>query len=276
MQDIGRYYDRNQKWYNLMWADKESLSMHYGIWDKDTASQKEANLNTYKILQDILLIKKGQRILDAGCGIGGASIWIAKQISAAFTGITLSATQIKQAKKNAFKRGVANVTFEWGDYFKTRFESESFDAAFAIESFCYSYPNHRTLYREMHRVLKKGGKLVFFDAFRIRDPKTDQEKKHMKDFNDGYAINDIPTGTEMVKSLKQAGFSKVDFRDFTHSIDRSVRKVDRMGRTFGWLARPLRFARIISDAEVDCVKAIRNQLKVYKKTLGYCILVAVK
>ncbi len=60
-------------------------------------------------LADRLDLKAGDHVLDAGCGIGGSSIWLAENFGVRVTGITISPTQIDQARKNAKKRGVEHL-----------------------------------------------------------------------------------------------------------------------------------------------------------------------
>lgn len=45
-------------------------------------------------------------MLDAGCGIGGSSIWLAKNIQCTVTGISISEKQINNAQNLALKNNV--------------------------------------------------------------------------------------------------------------------------------------------------------------------------
>ena len=47
-----------------------------------------------RVLADRAGIRPGQRVLDAGCGVGGSSLWLAEQRGAAVVGITPVASQV--------------------------------------------------------------------------------------------------------------------------------------------------------------------------------------
>ena len=86
--DIVRYYQSSQWLYRLFCYNKDTLGIHFGFWEKDTKSRQEAMVNQDKEIIKVGVIKKGDRVLDAGCGVGGTAIYIAKIIGARVTGIS--------------------------------------------------------------------------------------------------------------------------------------------------------------------------------------------
>ena len=67
-----------------------------------------------EVAELIRLGKLRSEVLDAGCGIGDASLELAAQ-GYTVVGIDLTATAIKAATKAAEERGLTNVTFVQGD-----------------------------------------------------------------------------------------------------------------------------------------------------------------
>ena len=53
------------------------LAFHYGLWGPDTTSTREALLRANKTLTQGCEFGPGQRVLDAGCGLGGTAIALA-------------------------------------------------------------------------------------------------------------------------------------------------------------------------------------------------------
>src|SRR6476660_3112592 len=95
---VKSYYDKSQKWWPLFFGDEKSLAIHYGFWEKGT-TRSEALINPYKTAARLLEIRNGERLLDAGCGLGGALLWLASKYDINATGITISSSQLEQAKK---------------------------------------------------------------------------------------------------------------------------------------------------------------------------------
>src|SRR3989344_4500183 len=121
------YYNKSTKWYQRLWYDKKSLGIHYGFWESSTKKREEALIEQYKIVKELINPKKGQVILDAGCGVGGASLWLAEHTEAQYTGITISDDQIIRAKQFLQSRNLSNrVKFLKRDYFNTKFKDKQF------------------------------------------------------------------------------------------------------------------------------------------------------
>src|SRR3989338_3874518 len=91
LDSIAEWYDQTTHLYEWLWyKSSKSYAMHYGYWEKDTKTLDEALLNTNRFMAKIGKINAKMKILDAGCGVGGSSIWLAKNYGAEVTGITIS------------------------------------------------------------------------------------------------------------------------------------------------------------------------------------------
>ena len=82
---IAKHYDETLPYYKHLWSRK-SNAIHYGFWDKETKTVEEALLNENNFLAKVADIKSSDKVLDAGCGVGGSSVWIAKNIGARVIG----------------------------------------------------------------------------------------------------------------------------------------------------------------------------------------------
>lgn len=157
LRDTARHYDDCYWDYRTAWFDNENLALHYGYWDLHTKTHRQALLNKNRVVCEMAGIGPEQHVLDAGCGIGGSAIWLAKNVGCRVTGITVSVQQVRHARRHAQRHGVAErVDFQVADFCRTPFPDASFDVVWAIESSCYAV-DKRDFFREAYRLLRKGG-----------------------------------------------------------------------------------------------------------------------
>lgn len=71
-EEIVHYYDTCEMNYKRWWNLDKSLAMHAGYWDETTKTLSEALSKENEVLAKIAGIKGSDRVLDAGCGVGGA------------------------------------------------------------------------------------------------------------------------------------------------------------------------------------------------------------
>jgi SAM-dependent methyltransferase len=102
---------------------------------------------------DRALVGSGTRILDAGCGGGGASV-LASERGAQVSGLDAAEGLIAFARER-----VPNGDFRVADIESLPFEDEVFDAVFAANSVQYSEDRIATL-RELGRVCTSEGRIV--------------------------------------------------------------------------------------------------------------------
>ncbi len=102
-KDVAEYYNTTQIHYEQWWNLKKSLSLHYGIWEEEVNNFEESLIQTNKTLMTPGKVADGDKVLDAGCGVGGAAIFLCKNRNVEVTGITLSERQSNQSKLETFK-----------------------------------------------------------------------------------------------------------------------------------------------------------------------------
>jgi len=220
--EISKYFDRHQIIYTLFWS---RTSLHCGFWFENTKSLAEAIVNTDKFIVESLAVDPTDRVLDAGCGVGGTCIYIAETRGSQVEGITLSDVQLNIAKKKASKSPAANLlTFSKQDFSQTNFKDNSFSKVFGIESICYAHKKLDFL-DEAHRIMIPGGKIVIVDLFLTRADLNAQEMKIYKNTIEGCAVPNLSTKEDFQKSLEQAGFRAIVFHDMTEYIKRSSHKL---------------------------------------------------
>jgi MPBQ/MSBQ methyltransferase len=129
-------------------------------------------------------VGKQVKVLDVGCGVGGTSRYLAKNLGpkAEVTGITLSPNQVARAQELAVEQDVPNAKFTVMNALEMDFPDNSFDIVWACESGEHM-PDKKKYIEEMMRVLKPGGKFVMATWCQRDDrtvPFTEKDKRDLK------------------------------------------------------------------------------------------------
>ena len=176
----------------------------------------------------MIKIKKSDIILDAGCGVGGSAIWLAKNYDVKVVGITISKQQVKEAQRLSRINNVErDVNFYERDYLNSGFSDKSFDVVWAVESVCHA-DDKKDFLREAHRVLKSGGRLVVDDGFLLRSAENDKEKKDFNAFLEGMALPNLASEHRFKELLEEIGFKNIRIYDKTQEALPSAKKIYRM------------------------------------------------
>jgi cyclopropane fatty-acyl-phospholipid synthase-like methyltransferase len=222
------YYDETWLDYRMLWLNRDNLAVHFGYTDGGTRSHTDALKNMNRVLADRVRIQPGERVLDAGCGVGGSSLWLAAERSARVVGITLAARQVAMAQSHAARRGLTDrVHFEVADFTATPFPDTSFDIVWAVESLCHA-PRKAAFYQEAARLLRPGGRVVVADFIRAARPLDPTDEQLLHEWLDGWAVPDIDTPAEHMGHLAAAGFTDARLDDVTVHTRPSLRRLYRM------------------------------------------------
>jgi ubiquinone/menaquinone biosynthesis C-methylase UbiE len=103
---------------------------------------------------------RGKRVLEVGCGHGGAASYIMRTLRpASYTGLDLNRAAIAYCRK---RHNLLGVDFVHGDAEKLPFPDRSFDAVINVESSA-AYPHFSRFLAEVARVLRPGGHFLYTD-----------------------------------------------------------------------------------------------------------------
>jgi tocopherol O-methyltransferase len=271
------YYDETWLDYRILWLNKDNLAVHFGYTDDSTRSHTDALKNMNRVLADRVQIQPGERVLDAGCGVGGSSLWLATERGAEVVGITLAARQAAMARSNALRRGVTDrVQFQVADFTATPFPDASFDVVWAVESMCHA-PRKAAFYREAARLLRPGGRVVVADFVRAARPLDSTGERLLHEWLDGWAVPDIDTPGEHLEHLASAGFAEPRLDDVTTHTRPSLRRLYRMAYWTYPLALLGRVTGVRSDVQHgNVIASIRQYQALHRDAWFYSILSATK
>jgi ubiquinone/menaquinone biosynthesis C-methylase UbiE len=174
-QAVIRYYtERTDDFYLSRWDNED---IHFGIF----LEGEFIDIDQYKTGHSEILKRAVQRmtetvtspgqilptdlVVDAGCGVGGTAIHLAKTYGCRVRGINICQHQIDIAKEKAKQAGLTElIQFEFGDCSNSLpIDDNSVDVVVNIESACH-YSNRAKFIEECARILKAGGRLVAQDV----------------------------------------------------------------------------------------------------------------
>jgi len=224
-EEIIAYYEDCEVDYRLLWHLDTHLCMHYGYWEKDTRRLRDALVLMNEKMASYADIQPGEEVLDAGCGVGGSSIFLAGTHGCQVHGITLSGKQVDRCRENACKHGVDElVNFSRQNYLHTEFPDESFDVVWGLESICYAEDKADFL-REAYRLLRPGGRLVVGDFFSTPMEPDSSEAALMAKWTATWAIGSYAETGVFVSKAGHEGFTGVMVNDITDRVVPSIRRL---------------------------------------------------
>ena len=207
------------------WKANQTLAFHYGYYEKGFHSHNQAILHMNDVVWDRLGLDgtRPLQILDAGCGIGGTSIYLAKKYPlVTFTGISVAPSEIQFATELAAQNKVAeNTRFLQNTFCDTKFPDGSFDGIIALESINYARDT-RDFFQEMYRILKPGGRLVVFDGFRTQKRLSPMMQKAYHHWLSGRAIDDLVSINDCVLLVAEQKFQQITATDISSRTAPSV------------------------------------------------------
>lgn len=158
-------------------------------------------------------LRPGQRVLDVGCGLGGAARYLAAEIGCRVSGIDLTPEYISAARALTDLTGLGDkVDYEVASALAMPFEDETFDAAITIHA-AMNIADRTALYREIFRVLKPGATFCIYDVMR----KSDAPLVFPVPWATSPETSHLTTPAEMRAHLDAAGFDVEKVEDRTEA-----------------------------------------------------------
>ena len=175
---VGDYYDANT--WKFLLAGREQ-AIHRELWGPGVTNRCEALHHVHALVLGELHAED-RRVLDLGCGVGSAAVYLARRRPVDVVGVSISPAQVRLAGWFAGRAGrlKGSLKFSLADFTELPDDLADFDLAFAIESFVHADPAS-AFFHNAARALRPGGALVVVDDVRTGD-------------HDDPAIDDVMAG----------------------------------------------------------------------------------
>ncbi|MCI4679208.1 methyltransferase domain-containing protein [Rhodoblastus acidophilus] len=109
---------------------------------------------------------RGSRLLDIGCGLGGASRYFAAELGCRVTGVDLTEEYVNVARALAERVGLApRVSYRIGSALALPFAPQAFDGGYMLHV-GMNIDDKQKLFSEARRVIAPGGIFAIYDVMR--------------------------------------------------------------------------------------------------------------
>lgn len=215
--------ERVQKFYDLassLYLEVYGENIHDGYYITGRESRQEAQENLTRYIAEKARIKKGSRILDVGCGMGGSSLWLAENLKATTVGITVSPAQVEIARKLAKERK-ADSSFLLMDAENMRFDG-TFDVIWTVASSTH-FQDQRKFVKSASAFLNGGGKFVIFDWMASESVADVRNDRYLRPVSEGMLLFSLCSINSYLKWFIQSGYRITCTEDVT---DRTIKTWD--------------------------------------------------
>ena len=214
------YYDANT-WKFLLAGEERAI--HRELWGPGVTSRSEAVHHTHALVLDELG-PADRRVLDLGCGVGTAALYLARRRPVEVLGVSISPAQVRLADRFAARGGPlqGSVRFAVADFTALPSDLTGFDLAFAIESFVHAEPA-AAFFAQAAGALRPGGALVVVDDVR----QGDRDDPALADFRAGWHAPSVLSVAEAEALAAEAGLVLVASNDLS-GLQRLRRPRDRV------------------------------------------------
>ena len=235
-KNVEHHYDiggeKGEKLYDIFF-DRDHRLYSCAYWKNDTKTLEEAQKNKIDHIIKKLDIKKGQKILEVGCGWGGMAFEIAKQKGCEVLGISLSKNQIYYCKKKAKELGLDNqVNFELADY---REVQGQYDRIYSVGMFEHVGKKfYKAFFESMNKLLKDDGIFLLHTIGVVDKPSPPNKFINKYIFPGGVC----PSFSQIIKPIEKTGLIVADTETLIRHYDKTLEN---------WLERFLAKKNIVKD-----------------------------
>jgi cyclopropane-fatty-acyl-phospholipid synthase len=203
------HYDIGNDLYRSMLDSRMIYSC--GYW-RNAENLEDAQRDKLELTCQKLHLEPGQKVLDVGCGWGGAARYIAKNYGVEVVGVTISREQAKLAEENCRNLPVEIRLQDYRDL------EGQYDRIFSIGMFEHvGYKNFHTYFEKISELLKDDG------LFLLHTIGGNTPAKRTDPWIERYIFpNGVIPSAQQISSSFEGYFVLEDWHNFGHDYDRTL------------------------------------------------------
>ena len=269
---IKTHYDLSTLFYRLFWGPH----IHHGLWTGDE-SPEVAQQQLTERMATLAEIKQGERLVDIGCGMGGSSILLARELGCQVTGVTISPVQRRWAATSAaLKNTRPRPQFLRADAEEISFERESIDVVWSIECTEHLF-DKPTFFAKAAQWLKPGGRVAICAWLAGDDEAAAETRRLVGEVCEGFFCPSLGSQADYRQWLTDAGLEMQTTEIWTDRVLRTWQICQqRVQRSrIRWLAKLLGKDHVLFLDRFDAIleayqtKAMEYGCFIAKKNAGF-------
>ncbi|WP_205510897.1 class I SAM-dependent methyltransferase [Longitalea arenae] len=214
--EIAKHYARDDLYETIIAALGSAGVQAQQVTHKDLSPVDEFHVRGREVSHELAMaagLQPGMRVLDAGCGLGGACRLLAADYGCIVRGIDISADYIHTAQQLSVLTDLQERTrFIHGSVLSLPFDNNSFDAVWT-QHVQMNIADKKAFYTEVTRVLRPGGRFIYYeilsrDHLPLRFPLP---------WADHTNLSFLVTPQQLHTFLLEAGLQRLQVRDETAS-----------------------------------------------------------
>ncbi|MEM6770432.1 MAG: methyltransferase domain-containing protein [Bacteroidota bacterium] len=221
--DIRKFYDDSTPLWLSTWGEQ----MHHGYYGPDGKREVAHQQAQLDMIEELLkwgrAPKKFERFLDAGCGVGGSSRYLAVlHREAQGLGVTLSPVQAEKGTQYNRDAGLADrVKLRAQDVYTLNPEADGqFDLIWSMES-AEHMKDKQGLMDLFFKMLRPGGVLLMATWCHRPEPPalTGSDKKVLGNICRLYHLPPLVSVPTLYAAARQAGFDELETDDWSAAVE---------------------------------------------------------
>jgi tocopherol O-methyltransferase len=213
---IRNHYDFITPFYRLFWGPH----IHHGYWESNESSE-QAQVQLTERLAKVAKIEASSTVYDIGCGMGGSSVWLARNLGCQVTGVTLSPVQRFYASSAARLRGVnPHPRFVRADAEAIEFEPGSAETVWSIECTEHFF-DKPDFFRKAATWIKPNGRFALCAWLAGESPLTQEQTDLTRRVCRGMFCPSLGTASDYCDWFEQAGLEVTYQSIWTKQVQRT-------------------------------------------------------
>ncbi|MCY4155243.1 MAG: methyltransferase domain-containing protein [Gammaproteobacteria bacterium] len=271
-REVVRHFDGlTEAFYLATWHPEH---IHFGLFEPEdlpergppfTGADPKLTRGLERMLETVIGpagVRERHRVADAGCGVGGTAMYLARTRGCTVTGVNLSRKQLQIGAQKVAQAGLgARVDFKYGNCARRLpFDNDSVDIVVNIESACH-YSDRQQFLHEVCRILKPGGRIAAVDWLARRGITAADYDKYIQPVCEHWDLDSLETlAGYTTRLLPDAGLTVLEHAGFEGKELGTLRLLERNYR----MLRGLKFMGLLPAHLEPALRLIETLVRAWQ------------